>query len=169
LPHEHPSAGPEPAGRVDVEAIRRAWPDVVTHLSTVKKMTWTLVRDHAQVLGYDGRRLTLGLSTVGLTATFKAGAHGEFVRQALIDVLGVDAQVDGTYVDPSREKAFAQPSPPPAAMAHGPALNRAEFRRSGRRTCPARRRPDARAGQQLESGGASTGGCADCGVRANCG
>ena len=71
----------------------------------MKKMTWSLVRDHAQVLAYDGRRLTLGLSTVGLTATFGGGAHGEYVRLALIDVLGVDAQVDGVH-------GGAPPAPP---------------------------------------------------------
>jgi len=133
LPHEHPpagaaSAGPAPAGAasagatpsgtIDVEAIRRAWPDVITRLSSVKKMTWSLVRDHAQVLAYDGSRLTLGLSTVGLTNTFRGGAHGEYVRQALIDVLGVDAQVDGVHNDAGLAGAGRAPAPhvaPPTA------------------------------------------------------
>jgi len=74
-------------------------------------MTWSLVRDHAQVLAYDGRRLTLGLSTVGLTNTFRGGAHGEYVRQALIDVLGVDAQVDGVHSGAPPAEA-RRPSPP---------------------------------------------------------
>ena len=120
LPHEH-AATTAVAGQVDVEAIRRAWPDVITRLSSVKKMTWSLVRDHAQVLAYDGRRLTLGMSTVGLTGTFRAGAHGEYVRQALIDVLGVDAQVDGVHTEGAATgapPAVAPPSvsePPPMA------------------------------------------------------
>ena len=108
LAHDHPTSGAAESaasGAIDVEAIRRAWPDVITRLSSMKKMTWSLVRDHAQVLAYDGRRLTLGLSTVGLTATFGGGAHGEYVRQALIDVLGVDAQVDGVH-------GRAAPTPP---------------------------------------------------------
>ena len=99
LVHTHPPDEPVVPGQIDVEAIRRAWPDVVTRLSGMKKMTWSLVRDHAQVLAYDGRRLTLGLSTVGLTGTFRGGAHGDYVRLALIDVLGVDAQVDGVHTD----------------------------------------------------------------------
>src|SRR6476659_8799180 len=84
-------------------------------------MTWSLVRDHAQVLGYDGRRLTLGLSTAGLTGTFRSGAHGEYVRQALSDVLGVDAHVDGVHTEAApaarppvgRPVAAAEPDPPP--------------------------------------------------------
>ncbi len=115
LPHEHAPAAAVP-GQVDVEAIRRAWPDVITRLSSVKKMTWSLVRDHAQVLAYDGRRLTLGMSTVGLTGTFRAGAHGEYVRQALIDVLGVDAQVDGVHTDGAPTPAGAAPASRPVAV-----------------------------------------------------
>ena len=123
LPHEHAPAAPVP-GQVDVEAIRRAWPDVITRLSSVKKMTWSLVRDHAQVLAYDGRRLTLGMSTVGLTGTFRAGAHGEYVRQALIDVLGVDAQVDGVHTEGAPTAAAPVVAPPsmsePPPMAEPP-------------------------------------------------
>jgi len=128
LPHSHQAPAADPAasaGQVDVEAIRRAWPDVVTRLSSVKKMTWSLVRDHAQVLAYDGRRLTLGLSTVGLTGTFSSGAHGEYVRQALIDVLGVDAQVDGVHAD-AAPVPVGTPSPPPTPPPPAPRRDAAE-------------------------------------------
>ncbi len=127
LPHEHAPAAAAVPGQVDVEAIRRAWPDVITRLSSVKKMTWSLVRDHAQVLAYDGRRLTLGMSTVGLTGTFRAGAHGEYVRQALIDVLGVDAQVDGVHTEGGPAAAGPAAAPPsmtePPPMAEPPPLD----------------------------------------------
>ena len=58
-------------------------------------MTWTFLSEHAQVLDYDGRRLLLGISTIGLANTFRKGQHAELVRQALIEVLGVDAVVEG--------------------------------------------------------------------------
>ncbi len=146
LPHEHAAASPVP-GQVDVEAIRRAWPDVITRLSSVKKMTWSLVRDHAQVLAYDGRRLTLGMSTVGLTGTFRGGAHGEYVRQALIDVLGVDAQVDGVHTEgaPTAAAPAAAPSaviePPP--MAEPPPLDDVPPDPADEPPPPAARRPVA--------------------------
>lgn len=119
VPSTPPAGDPPPVeaavpGQVDIEAIRRAWPDVVGQLATVKKMTWTLVRDHATVLGFDGRRLTIGLSTAGLTSTFRGGAHGEFVRLALIEVLGVDAQVDGVHT------GAAPAAPSPRAVAPAP-------------------------------------------------
>jgi DNA polymerase-3 subunit gamma/tau len=61
----------------------------------MKRTSWTFVSEHAQVLDYDGTKLTLGISTVGLANTFRRGQHAELVRQALIDVLGVDARVEG--------------------------------------------------------------------------
>ena len=45
------------------------------------------------MLDYDGQRLVLGIATVGLTNTFRAGNHAEVVRQALIDEIGLDVMV----------------------------------------------------------------------------
>jgi DNA polymerase III subunit gamma/tau len=105
-----PPATPPAAdvGAVDVEAIRRMWPDVLNRVYQQRRSTWTFVSEHAQVLDYDGKRLRLGISTDGLLATFTRGPHAELVRQALIDVLGVDAQVDGVRAEGG---APAQPSP----------------------------------------------------------
>jgi len=78
-------------GGLDVAAIRRSWPDVLAKLFELRRTTWTFVSEHAQVLDYDGQRLVLGIATSGLTQTFRRGAHADYVRQALIDVLGVEA------------------------------------------------------------------------------
>ena len=86
---------PTPAGGIDTAAIRRAWPDVLSWLSRNKRVTWTLVSDHAHVLSYDGRRLELGIAPTPLLMRFRQGPHAELIRQALIDVLGVDARVEG--------------------------------------------------------------------------
>ena len=88
-------SGGAASGGMDTDAIRRAWPDVLGRISGMRRATWTFVSQHAQVLAYDGRTLTLGIGTVGLTNTFRSGNHAELVRQALIDELGVDAIVDG--------------------------------------------------------------------------
>jgi DNA polymerase-3 subunit gamma/tau len=95
-----PAQPAEPGvGSVDVEAIRRMWPDVLTRVYQQRRATWTFVSEHAQVMEYDGRRLRLAISTDGLLQTFRRGPHAELVRQALIDVLGVDAQVEGVRLD----------------------------------------------------------------------
>jgi len=89
------AASPKGPGGLDVAAIRRSWPDVLAKLFELRRTTWTFVSEHAQVLDYDGQRLVLGIATSGLTQTFRRGAHADYVRQALIDVLGVEAQVHG--------------------------------------------------------------------------
>lgn len=48
---------------------------------------------HAHVINFDGRVLTLGISTPGIAQAFSAGNHIDVVRQALHDELGIDAQV----------------------------------------------------------------------------
>ncbi len=75
------------------------WPDVLNRVYQQRRATWTFVSEHAQVMEYDGRRLRLAISTDGLLQTFRRGPHAELVRQALIDVLGVDAQVEGVRPD----------------------------------------------------------------------
>ncbi|MCA0291811.1 MAG: DNA polymerase III subunit gamma and tau [Actinobacteria bacterium] len=98
-----PAPGPDAAasagggrgpGGLDLEALRRSWPDVLARIFTLKRTTWTFLSEHAQVDSYDGQRLVLSIGTVGLANTFRSGIHPEIVRQALIDVLGLDARVD---------------------------------------------------------------------------
>lgn len=86
-------------GGIDVEALRRSWPDVLGRIYQMRRATWTFLSEHAQVLSYDGQRLVLGIATVGLANAFRMGSHAEVVRQALIDTLGVDARVEGTLHD----------------------------------------------------------------------
>lgn len=113
---------PAPAGGIDTAAIRRAWPDVLSWLSRNKRVTWTLVSDHAHVLSYDGRRLELGIAPTPLLMRFRQGPHAELIRQALIDVLGVDAKVEGV---PNPEGGPAA-GPAPAPGGGAPATRRVD-------------------------------------------
>ncbi len=135
---EAPSPSPTQVrgpGGLDTDALRRSWPDVLDWLSRHKRVTWTFVSQNAQVADYDGHRVLLGISTVGLADTFRRGAHADYVRQALIDVLGVDAPVEGVPADdtggargarpgrpvPPQESAASGGSPPAAASSPAPA------------------------------------------------
>jgi len=89
-------------------------------LSRHKRVTWTFVAQNAQVLDYDGQRVLLGISTVGLVETFRRGAHADYVRQALIDVLGVDARIDGQASD-AVKPSQGEPVEPAPARADGSA------------------------------------------------
>jgi len=97
-----PGRGP---GGLDLDALRRSWPDVLARIFTLKRTTWTFLSEHAQVASYDGQRLTLNIGTVGLANTFRNGIHPEIVRQALIDVLGVDARIDAIATPPASSGA----------------------------------------------------------------
>ncbi|HSO63809.1 MAG TPA: hypothetical protein VLQ78_01800 [Ornithinibacter sp.] len=72
---------------------------------------------NAQVADYDGQRVLLGISTVGLAETFRRGAHADYVRQALIDVLGVDARIEGVPTDDAAAASRAAALPPVAPVA----------------------------------------------------
>ncbi len=86
---------PTPRGGLDTDAIRRSWPDVLARIFTIRRVTWTFLSEHAQVLEYDGQRLVLGIATDGLARTFHSGNHAEVVRQALSEALGVDTRIEG--------------------------------------------------------------------------
>ncbi|WP_374967881.1 DNA polymerase III subunit gamma and tau [Terrabacter sp. BE26] len=105
-------------GGMDTDAIRRAWPNVLGRIFTMRRITWTFVSQNAQVTAFDGKKLTLGIATAGLTQTFRAGNHADIVRQALIDELGVDAVVDGVHIDTVSQQAPV--APPAGAVPPGP-------------------------------------------------
>ncbi len=144
--HAAPAAAPEPApvarptgpGGLDTDALRRSWPDVLDWLSRNKRVTWTFVAQNAQVVDYDGQRVLLGISTVGLAETFRRGAHADYVRQALIDVLGVDARVEGVPSDDTvatrggSASAPAGSGPSPWDAGPGPAPSGATAAPAGR-------------------------------------
>jgi DNA polymerase III subunit gamma/tau len=122
-----PDIGPGGSG---AETIRRMWPDVMARLSGLKRTTWSLVSHYAQVLDYDGRHLRLQFDSPGRAASFARGAHQEFLRQALIDVLGIDCSFDAVAGETGASAAApsshsgpgrADPWAPAAQPAAGPA------------------------------------------------
>ncbi|HET7820556.1 MAG TPA: DNA polymerase III subunit gamma and tau [Ornithinibacter sp.] len=121
VPPPAPVAHPKGPGGLDTDALRRSWPDVLEWLSRNKRVTWTFVAQNAQVVDYDGRRVLLGISTVGLAETFRRGAHADYVRQALIDVLGVDARVEGVASEEVAAATAQAPSEPSGSPESGDA------------------------------------------------
>jgi DNA polymerase-3 subunit gamma/tau len=114
-------------GGIDTDAIRRSWPDILAKIFTIRRTTWTFLSEHTQVLDYDGTRLLLGIQTEGLATTFRRGQHAELVRQALSEVLGVEARVDGIPTPAASARSgspadtgHAPSSPAPASTAPPP-------------------------------------------------
>jgi DNA polymerase III subunit gamma/tau len=113
---ETPPAAPTPGG-IDTDAIRRSWPDILAKIFSIRRTTWTFLSEHTQVLDYDGKRLLLGIQTEGLATTFRRGQHAELVRQALSEVLGVEAVVEGIPTAEASGPGSPTPAvaPPPVA------------------------------------------------------
>jgi len=115
---------PMPGG-IDTDAIRRSWPDVLAKIFSIRRTTWTFLSEHTQVLDYDGKRLLLGIQTEGLAATFRRGQHAELVRQALSEVLGVEAVVEGILTPDSARPTPATPvAARPSAVPAAPSPDR---------------------------------------------
>lgn len=113
--------GGGPSGGEDLDAIRRMWPDILQRLAGIRRGTWTLVSQNAQVAGYSGGVVRLAFETDGLARTFRSGSHAEFTRQALIDVLGLDATVEPVVGSAAAQSGPS--SPPSSAQNQGSGQN----------------------------------------------
>ena len=94
-----------PAGGLTLVDVRRLWPDIVEATKLRRRVAWMHLTQNSQVLGLEGRVLTLGFTNVGARDSFVGGGCDEILRQAAIDVVGADWKIDA-IVDPS-----AQPTP----------------------------------------------------------
>jgi len=131
-----PDGAPAAPGGVDTATVRRVWPDVMSALAASKRTTWSLVSQYSQVLDYDGQRLLIEFDSAGRAASFGRGAHQEYLRQAMIEVIGLDCRFEAlpgsaappTGARPDRsggQSAGSRPAPgptsarPPASAAAG--------------------------------------------------
>lgn len=87
------ASGASRVGSVDTDAVRRAWPDVLDAIARIRRVTWALLSQHAQVQEYDAPRLVLSLSSAGLASTVERSAHRDVVAQAVHEILGITVTV----------------------------------------------------------------------------
>jgi DNA polymerase-3 subunit gamma/tau len=116
-------SGDQPAGSagsagsaLSLVDVRRLWPDIVEATKQRRRLTWIYLTQQARVVGVDDESLTLGFANAGARDSFDSGGSAEIVRQAAIDVVGHDWQVE-TIVDPGAEPEPAAASQRPAAPA----------------------------------------------------
>ncbi len=111
------STEPTDAGALGLVDVRRLWPDIVEATKLMRRLTWMLLMQDAQVVAVDATTLTIGFANVGARDSFDKNNSGEIVRQAAIDVVGSDWRIE-TIVDPG---AQAGDPPPPSTPAPAPA------------------------------------------------
>lgn len=115
---------PAPQSAGDVEALRRAWPQILDRLGKIKRSTWALVAPNATVARLDGDAVILSFSTNGLAGAFGRGDHKTHLQTAVKDVLGLDCRVEAVAGDaaaPPPSFQTARPSAPEEPAAPSPA------------------------------------------------
>jgi DNA polymerase-3 subunit gamma/tau len=85
---------------IDVAGLRRMWPDVIENVKKRRRLTWSLLSASAQILGVDDKNITIGIVNAGARDSFVRSESDEILRQAFIEVVGLDRKIECT-VDPS--------------------------------------------------------------------
>ncbi len=119
-----PVAEPEPVaesqpattGGLTLVEVRRLWPDVVEATKLRRRVAWMHLTQNSQVVAVEGNVLTLGFANVGARDSFVNGGCDEILRQAAIDVAGLDWVVE-SIVDPGTTGSPPATTAPPAAAA----------------------------------------------------
>jgi DNA polymerase-3 subunit gamma/tau len=101
-PSVEPVETPAVSATLTLVDARRVWPDLLDKVKEMRRFTWILLSQNAQVIGLDGGILTVGFKTAGAKDSFIGGGSEEILRQAAIDVIGVDWRVEA-IVDPSAD------------------------------------------------------------------
>ena len=112
-PEQAPSQAPSQApaahpGALGVEEIRREWPAILQRISAIRRVTWTLISQHAHVAAFDGSVLTLGSSSPGLVERIGSDPNPEIVRKAVHDALGLDVRVTAQVTGSDGQVSVAQ-------------------------------------------------------------
>ncbi len=81
-------------GAEDAALVRRRWDEVLGTLER-RRVTWTMVKQSAQVAAVEGGILKLAFDNPALAARFGAGAHAENVALAVRETLGLHVRVEG--------------------------------------------------------------------------
>lgn len=94
------------------------WPQVLDAVKLRRRVTWIILRENAQVHGFEAGVLTLVLNNAGARDTFGRGGSVDILREALREVLGIQPRVE--LVTQSELQARGAPGPDAQAAAPAP-------------------------------------------------
>ncbi len=123
-------------GSLGIADVRRLWPEVLDRVKDLRRFTWAMLSQNAQVVSLDGDTLTLALVNAGARDSFVGSGSDDVVKRALHDVLGVTWRVD-PVVDPSVDPSADAASAPPKPKAAPPRNASADSVRAAMRDTPA--------------------------------
>ena len=84
----------KPTGPLDISALRRFWPEVIENVKRRRRLTWSLLSASAQVIAVDDKVITIAIVNAGAQESFKRSESDEILRQAFIDVTGLDRKIE---------------------------------------------------------------------------
>jgi DNA polymerase III subunit gamma/tau len=97
---EQPTTKKTSVDTMDIAGLRRLWPDVIENVKKRRRLTWSLLSASAQILGVDDKNITVGIANAGARDSFVRSESDEILRQAFIEVVGLDRKIE-VVVDPS--------------------------------------------------------------------
>ena len=118
-------AAPSGAGG-QIEMIRRAWPEIMDALTSIRRATWLNVSKNSSPRSFDGKVLELAFSNPGAATNFNRPDHLENLRKAIHQVLALDCQINPIHdssasAGESGPKADSRRAPASAPAAAAPA------------------------------------------------
>ncbi len=100
-PNQPDQAPPrEPSSGLTLVDARRLWPGVLDRVKTMRRFSWLLLSQNAQVKDLHDGIITIGFASAGAAKNFKSSGADQILQQALIDELGVDWRVEGIIDGP---------------------------------------------------------------------
>ncbi len=79
---------------IDVTGLRRIWPDVIEEVKKKRRLTWSLLSSSANIISMDDKSITIGIVNPGARDSFLRSESDVILRQAFVDVVGVDKKIE---------------------------------------------------------------------------
>ena len=125
-PAQAPGQAAPSGGGGQIEMIRRAWPEIMDALTSIRRATWLNVSKNSSPRSFDGKVLELAFSNPGAATNFNRPDHLENLRKAIHQVLALDCQINPIHdssasAGESGPKADSRRAPASAPAAAAPA------------------------------------------------
>jgi DNA polymerase-3 subunit gamma/tau len=88
------TADPIKNSAIDVTGLRRIWPDVIEEVKKKRRLTWSLLSASAHIVSMDDKSITIGIVNPGARDSFLRSESDVILRQAFVDVVGVDKKIE---------------------------------------------------------------------------
>ena len=88
------AASPVQNSSIDVTGLRRIWPDVIEEVKKKRRLTWSLLSASANIISMDENSITIGIVNPGARDSFLRSESDVILRQAFIDIVGVDKKIE---------------------------------------------------------------------------